>query len=444
MQWLWRERLLRVGNIFASAKSDTAPGCIKAEPARILLIAPHGSYRTAPFIDAAVQRNIDILVASEGQYSLVSAYAKGLHIDLQDPGASLEIICREALSKPFAGIIATDDNTIELASQVAQRLKLPHNLPKSAGIARRKDLARNCLKQAGILVPDFRTISLDRSLEPQLGEITYPCVAKPLAMSASRGVIRADNQRQLFQAIKRIEQIVAEESDPTERKQVLVETFIPGFEVAVEGMLSGGQLEVLAIFDKPDPLDGPYFEETYYITPSRLEHSVQDSIRKQVAIACRAYGLQEGPIHAECRINSQGVWILEIAARTIGGLCSRLFQFGVGYSLEELTLDHLMGASKKPCASDCGAGVLMIPTSQAGVLRRVEGVHAAASIPYIEEVVLQVREGHELVPLPEGSSYLGFIFSRAPDAVLAEAALRQAHAQLKVVVAPIWKGITAP
>ncbi len=207
----------------------------------------------------------------------------------------------------------------------------------------------------------------------------------------------------------------------------------------MEGLLTRGRLEILAIFDKPDPLDGPYFEETYYVTPSRLEATVQAAIQQQVQNACRAYGLREGPIHAECRVNEEGAWILEVAARTIGGLCGQLLRFGTGYSLEELVLAHAMA---RPLSKDLnreGAGVLMIPVPQAGILRRVEGVMAAQRVPYVEEVVIQVREGYELVPWPEGSSYLGFIFARAPTPEQAERALREAHSCLNIVVAPLWK-----
>jgi biotin carboxylase len=416
-----------------------ATTAILGQPPRVLLIAPHGSYRTAPFIDTAVRHAIDLLVASEGRHSLVGAYAEGLHVDFDDPDAALEIITQEAIAKPFGGIIATDDATTELACSVAQRLGLPCNDPAAVRIARRKDLARNALAQAGVPVPAFRTIGLERPLVPQLDGLTYPCVLKPLAMSASRGVIRVDSREELIQAALRVERIVAGEPSPDERRRLLVETFIPGFEVAVEGLLTAGTLEVLTIFDKPDPLDGPYFEETYYITPSRLDPVTQAEIRGGVETACRAYGLREGPVHAECRINRDGIWILELAARTIGGLCSRLFRFGVGYSLEELVLFHAIGTPRKPVADPGAAGVLMIPISKAGVLRRVEGVQAATEVPYIREVVIQVREGYELVPLPEGSSYLGFIFCRAPDSQSAEAALRRAYAELNVVIAPRWR-----
>ena len=405
----------------------------------MLLIAPHGSYRTAPFIDTAARHAVEVLVVSEGRHSLVGAYADGLHVDFGDPDAAVEIITKQAVANPFSGVIATDDATTELACRVASRLGLPGNEPEAVRIARRKDLARGALAQAGVPVPAFRTIDLERPLTPQLRGLAYPCVVKPLAMSASRGVIRADAPEQLMEAVLCVERIVAKESDPFERRRLLVETFIPGVEVAVEGLLTAGSLEVLAIFDKPDPLDGPYFEETYYITPSRLDPVVQTGLRDCVETACRAYGLREGPVHTECRINRDGIRILELAPRTIGGLCSRLFRFGVGYSLEELVLFHAIGTPRKPVADRGAAGVLMIPIPKAGVLRRVEGVRAAAEVPYIEEVVIQVRDGYELVPLPEGSSYLGFIFCRAPDPQSAETALRRAHAELNVVIAPRWR-----
>jgi biotin carboxylase len=264
-----------------------------------------------------------------------------------------------------------------------------------------------------------------------------------VALSASRGVIRADNRAQLLAAAARIQVLLANAglTDPDERDTILAEEFIPGVEVAVEGLLTRGQLDILAVFDKPDPLDGPYFEETYYITPSRLDPQSLGAIHDAISAACAAYGLRQGPIHAECRINDQGVWIVEVAARTIGGSCGRLLRFGTGHGLEELVVMHALGEHPELRAEAGGAGVLMLPIPQAGILRRVEGVLAAQQVPYIEELIIDVREGYELVPLPEGASYLGFIFARAPNAEQTEAALRAAHACLRVVVAPLWKAV---
>ncbi|MBI3571363.1 MAG: ATP-grasp domain-containing protein [Gammaproteobacteria bacterium] len=415
-----------------------------AAPRRILLIAPHGSYRTAPFLAAAKTRGIDVLIASEAKHSLVSAYAQGLHLNLDDLQASLQTILREAQRQPFAAVLGCDDASTELAALAATELGLAHNPTTAVRLARRKDLAREQLAKANVPVPRYWRLDLRRPLAAQIEDIQFPCVLKPVALSASRGVIRANNVAELTHATARIQVILARAGlhDAEERETILVEEFIPGFEIAVEGLLTHGQLEILTIFDKPDPLDGPYFEETYYITPSRLDALTQQTLRETISAACVAYGLREGPIHAECRINGRGVWILEVAARTIGGLCGRLLRFGTGSSLEELVLLHALGERPALHKEAGGAGVLMIPIPQAGILRRVEGVSAAEKVPYIEEVVIDVREGYELVPLPEGSSYLGFIFARAPSAAQAEAALRTAHACLHVVVMPLWKGVT--
>jgi len=207
----------------------------------------------------------------------------------------------------------------------------------------------------------------------------------------------------------------------------------------VEAMLYTGELEVLAIFDKPDPLDGPFFEETYYLTPTSYSERIQQEIKSTVLAACQAYGLNEGPVHAECRINDKGIWLIEVAARTIGGMCGRLLSLGTGHSLEELVLLHAMGQKVDVKTVDTAAGVLMIPIPGAGILKRVEGLLEAQRVPYINEVTIEVREGYELVPLPEGNSYLGFIFAEAPTATEAEQALRDAHACLNFVLAPLWK-----
>lgn len=410
---------------------------------RILLIAPHGSYRTAPFLLAAERRGIEVLIASEAKHSLVSAYAQGLHVDLGDPQTSLQTIQREAQRRPFAAVLGSDDASAELVALAAADLGLPHNPVSAARYARRKDLARARLAEAGVQVPRHWRLNLTRPLAPQIGAIGYPCVLKPVALAASRGVIRANTAAELMQAAARIEVLLARAGlhEAEEREIILAEEFIPGAEVAVEGLLTQGRLEILAIFDKPDPLDGPYFEETYYITPSRLDASIQRGLGETIAAACTAYGLCDGPVHAECRINEQGAWILEVAARTIGGLCGRLLRFGTGHSLEELVLMHALGESPALQCETGAAGVLMIPIPRAGILRRVEGVLAAQQVPHVEEVIIDVREGYELVPLPEGASYLGFIFARAPSAAQAEAALRAAHACLRVVVMPLWRAL---
>lgn len=414
-------------------------------PSRVLIVAPPGSYRITPFVEAAHRLDAEVLIASSGRHSLVNEVAHGLHVDLGNPTLALKAIEHAARATPFAAVIGTDDVTVELAARAAERLGLAHNPPEAVRTARRKDLARERLRQAGMRVPRFRRIDLEAPLETQAGLVPFPCVLKPLALSASRGVIRADDPASFVAACARIARLLATaaEVEGEERRYLLAEEFIPGVEVAVEGLLTAGQLAILAIFDKPEPLDGPYFEETYYVTPSRLPRAVQAALHATISAACRAYGLREGPIHAECRINDQGVWIIEIAARNIGGMCARLLRFGTGHGLEELTLMHALGRPVRVESEAGGAGVLMIPIPRHGILRRIEGVTAALKVPHVEELHIAVREGYELVPLPEGASYLGFIFARAPTPAQAEQALREAHACLNIVIAPLWKGIVA-
>ncbi len=407
---------------------------------RVLIIAPHGSYRTASFIKAANKLNVDVLIASQGEHSIVSDYVQGLHIDFKNEEQAIETILTEAKKQAFSGIIGTDDTTTELAAYVAEKLSLPHNDLQAVKIAHRKDLARLSLKKSSVKIPDFDLLTTTKLLSEQDIQVTFPAVIKPVALSASRGVIRVNNELELQQAVDRIKNMLFEERqiDKAIREILLLEEFIPGKEVAIEAMLHNGKLDVLAIFDKPDPLDGPFFEETYYLTPTSFSEDIQQEIKQTVLASCQAYGLKEGPVHAECRINKKGVWILEVAARTIGGLCGRLLSLGTGHSLEELVLLHAMGQRAEIKTIESAAGVLMIPIPGAGILKRVEGLLEAQRIPYISELSIEVRDGYELVPLPEGNSYLGFIFSKAPTVKEAEHALRDAHACLNIVIAPLW------
>lgn len=408
---------------------------------RVLVIAPHGSYRTAPFIQAAKKLDVDVLIASQGEHSIVSDYVQGLHIDFTNENQAIETILAEAQKQAFSGIIGTDDTTTELAAHVAGKLFLPHNDPQAVKVAQRKDLARLSLKKSGVKIPEFELLTTTKSLSAQTIQVSFPAVIKPVALSASRGVIRVNNKIELEQAVERVTTMLAEERqiDKAIREILLLEEFIPGKEVAIEAMLHNGELDVLAIFDKPDPLDGPFFEETYYITPTSFSDGIQKEIKETVLTSCQAYGLKEGPIHAECRINEKGVWILEVAARTIGGMCGRLLSLGTGHLLEELVLLHAMGKRVEIKTVKSAAGVLMIPIPGAGILKRVEGLLEAQRISFISELSIEVRDGYELVPLPEGNSYLGFIFAEAPTVEEAEKALRDAHACLNIVIAPLWK-----
>ena len=424
-------------------------------------MTPPGSYRVHAYLEAARDLGIEILVASEGEYSLVPGIRDGLRVELADSEMVIEQVVSAHRDRPIAGVVATDDATVEVANRAAAAIGLAHNAPSAARITRRKDLARAALAAAGLPVPAIRRVDLRHAIGPQLAGIEFPGVVKPLAMAASRGVIRADDLPGLEAACRRAGAIVsasagisaqaatgtiadlsvAVSTDADERHTLLVESFVPGPEIALEGMLADGELSVLALFDKPDPLDGPFFEETIYVTPSRLPPPIQSLAAERVREGCAAYGLTEGPVHAELRIHKGDAWIIEIAGRTIGGDCARLFTFGSGTSLEHLVLQRALrrapGVSDVPFR-DAGraAGVLMIPTPGAGTLRRVEGVMAASRIPGIREVSITVREGYELTPLPEGGTYLGFVFALGEDPADVEDSLRRAQETIRVVLAP--------
>ena len=161
--------------------------------------------------------------------------------------------------------------------------------------------------------------------------VQYPAVIKPVALSGSRGVMRADDPEAFVAAFDRLRALLqspdirAERNDAHER--VLVEGFIPGREYALEGLLHHGGLHVLALFDKPDPLDGPFFEETIYVTPSSRRRASRRRSWRPSREPPRP-SVSHGPIHAECRVNDQGgVFVLEVAARPIGGLCARALRF---------------------------------------------------------------------------------------------------------------------
>lgn len=408
----------------------------------VLILAPHGSYRTFDFIRSAERLGIRTLIASEGKHSIISAYAQGIHLDFtQDSDAVYQALNQAVSHFKISGVIATDDYTAELAARIAQQLGLPHNDPAAVRLTQRKDLARDRLQQYGVSKPGHKRIDLEQDIQQQINNLVFPLVVKPVGLSASRGVIRANDLDELQHAIERVRRLLLSmnDLDSEVRHFLLVEEFISGREVAVEAMLSEGKLNVLTIFDKPDPLEGPFFEESYYITPTTLSQTLQQQIQSVLEDACRAYGLSEGPIHAECRIRDDQVYVIEIAARTIGGLCGRLLSFGTGYSLEELVLNQAMGRQVEISKTEQAGGVLMIPIPKAGVLKRVEGLLEAQKVPFVDEVNIQIREGHELIPLPEGASYLGFIFAYAPTTQQAEQALRDAHAKLKFVIAPLWK-----
>jgi biotin carboxylase len=251
---------------------------------------------------------------------------------------------------------------------------------------------------------------------------------KPTDLSASRGVIRADDVDAAVDAATRIRTM----SDGP----ILVEEYVPGFEVAVEGLARGaGTLDVLAVFDKPDPLEGPYFEETIYVTPSRLPDEIVTRVSHMTSLAARAIGIDDGPVHAELRIDGTRIWLIEIAARSIGGLCARTLRFGAGIGLEDLILRHALGMPiERAVREHDAAGVMMLPIPCAGVLEEVRGQDAARAVDGITGLEITVPRGRVVKPLPEGDRYLGFLFARAATPGEVEQALRAGHAELDVVL----------
>ena len=405
----------------------------------VLLVAPHNSYRIHAYIEAAQHLSIKLVIASESQYSLVSEVAAGIRVDFSDDELSLERILQANEKHQFQAVISSDDGGVRLASITANALGLSSNAADSAELTRRKDLARQRLLHSGEPVPEFRVVNLSNALQPQVVNVTYPVVLKPVSMSGSKGVIRANNEQECLNALARIKPILSHLKNTVERESVLVESYIYGEEVAFEGLLHKGSLKQLTIFDKPDLMEGPFFEETYYVAPSRMSYEAQQLIFNRVAKACDAYGLREGPIHAELRLTDKEAFIIEIASRTIGGDCADMVKFGLNIGLEELVLLQAMGKPVDIPVLKYSIGVLMIPIPSQGILRRVEGINDAKNNEYIMDVGISVREGYELVPLPEGSSYLGFIFAKAPTVHLVEAALRAAHDCLNIVIAPSIK-----
>jgi biotin carboxylase len=407
---------------------------------RLLLLLPTTTYRTEDFIDAACALGVDLVCASE-QPSTFEAHAPDhlLTLDFTDPDGAATKVAELSARRPLRAVVGVDDLTTVAAAAIAERLGLRTNAVAAVTAARDKFQMRQCLAAAGVPIPRFRRIALKDDPFLAARGVKFPCVLKPLALSASRGVIRANNVDHFMVAFRRIAALLGRddvEVSGDAAQFLLAEEYIPGLEVALEGLLVGGTLHTLALFDKPDPLEGPYFEETIYVTPSRLPAAVQQAIERVAASACTALGLVEGPVHAELRFNDAGPWVLEVAARSIGGLCSRTLRFGTGMTLEEIILRHALGWPIETLVRERRpAGVMMIPIPRAGRLQAVRGQESAQSVAGVEDVALTAHVGQELVPLPEGWQYLGFIFARAetPDAV--EAALRDAHARLKFEIA---------
>jgi len=404
--------------------------------ARVLLLLPTTTYKASDFLAAAEKLRLDITVASEEASALEGLNPPGLlTLNFSDPEGCAERAAAFAQEYPITAIVGVDEQTAVAATVIAERLGLPHNPYSAVTAAADKAWMRELLREAGVQAPRAKLFQVAAGPAAAMPFVRFPCVVKPTFLAASRGVIRANDARELTAAWERTARILAEPDVAAKgagaARQILVEDFVPGKEVAVEGLLKEGRLRVLAIFDKPDPLDGPFFEETIYVTPSRMPSGAQERIAQATGHAALAIGLREGPVHAELRWNERGPWIIEIAARSIGGLCSRTLRFGLGMSLEELVLRHALGQDVVRQERDPrAAGVMMIPIPKGGVFDAVIGIDEARAVDDIEDVTISAHPGQTLVPLPEGSRYLGFLFSRAETPERAEEALREAHAKL--------------
>ncbi len=401
-------------------------------------MAPSGSYRIAAYARAARALGMPMLVVSNNAHSLVAEVASGIAVDFDQPEQAYADIIAAVQDIDVACLLATDDSCVALCSRVAAYLGLPQNSPAAALLTQRKDLARDALARAGCNTPAYQLIEIEKA-DPARLSVAYPVVLKPLALSASRGVIRVNDDAEFRRALPRIDAILETTGQQGfVRDHLLVESYLDGAEYAVEGFIVDGQFNLLALFDKPEPLTGPYFEETYYLTPGQLEPSSKQRLIEEVERCCVAYGLSHGPVHAEARLTGDGPVLLELAARTIGGQCGQLIEFSLGQKLEELVINGMCGILPVPQVAAESAGVLMIPITDSGILKRVEGLTEAMQTEYVRDIEIHISPGYELVPLPEGSSYLGFIFAQAPTYDLTYGALRSAYSKLRFVTQPRW------
>ena len=399
--------------------------------ARVLLLLPTATYRAEDFLAAAATVGAEVVVASDRHQALQGAMGdRALRVDLRRPDRAAAAIAEFAQRVELDAVLAVDDGGVVTAALASEMLGLAHNPPSAVAATRDKAAMRRALAAAEIPQPGFVVLAPG----DDAGAVELPAVFKPVALSGSRGVIRADDATAARAAVSRIRAILADAGEDPDGP-ILAERYVPGTEVAVEALMRAGELEVLAIFDKPDPLEGPYFEETIYVTPSRLPASELRRVEALTVAAAAALGLREGPVHAEVRIDGDRAWVLELAARSIGGLCSRALRFGAGISLEEVILRHALALPLGPYVRErSAAGVMMLPIRRAGTLREVRGIEAARAVLGVQDVRITIPRGRPVIPLPEGDRYLGFVFARGETPEQVEAALRRAHAALEVVV----------
>ncbi len=414
---------------------------------RLLLFTAKLGYQTRNFEDAAHKLGVQLVYVTDRCHQLEDPWGdQAVAVHFESPEAAAYAVMEALRGQDVAGIVALGDRPVAAAAYAARGLGVQYNHPAAVEACRSKLRMKEVFRDAGLSVPWFRNLPVDPAPEPVLVGISYPCVLKPLSLSSSQGVVRANNRQEFLAAAARVRRLLKSPEILANREpnldQMLVEGYIPGKEVAVEGLLTDGTLRVLAIFDKPDPLEGPYFEETIYVTPSHLPESVQRAIEKCARDAVRALGLSHGPVHAEFRINDDGIWPLEVAPRPIGGLCARALRFSfegesepIGF--EELLLRHALELLGRNSPRErIASGVMMIPVPKSGVLEAASGEDAARSIPGITELTITARLHDAIAAWPEGSSYLGFLFARGDTPAKVEQSLREAHEKLSFTITP--------
>ena len=409
---------------------------------RLLVVSATTGYQLRSFRTAADRLGIDLVFATDRCQQLDDPWRdRAVPIRFHDEEASVLAIEAAAAAAPIDGVVAVGDRPAIVAALATEALGLPGHPVRAVRDATHKLRSRVRLREAGLAVPGFRALPVAADEAALLDGARFPCVIKPMALAASRGVIRADTPRQLVAAATRLRRLLETPAvralrDPA-NEAMLVETFIPGREVALEGVVTDGALTIFAIFDKPDPLDGPFFEETIYVTPDTLPTASRVDVIAQVETAVRALGLANGPVHAEARIDGDRIVVLEVAPRPIGGRCARVLRFdpparregaGERASLEEVLVRHALGETVDDwrVSRECSA-VMMIPVPGAGICRGVAGVDAARAVPGVDDIVITVKPGERLVPWPEGSSYPGFIFARGNEQAAVMEAVRTAH-----------------
>lgn len=412
---------------------------------RVLVLATTTGYQTRMFARAAERQGLELLFASDRCDQLDDPWRDGaIPVRYHEEWRSADVVLKAVKHRPVDGIMALGDRPTVLAAQLARLLRLPGHPPDAAGAARDKRLARERFRRALLPVPTTAAVNAATNPLSVLPRVSFPCVLKPTVLSGSRGVIRVDDAVGFVSAFERIRRLlgsadVKELRDP-EADIIQIEEFIPGDEFALEAVMTNGAFRTLALFDKPDPLDGPFFEETIYVTPSSVPVETQAKIAAAVERAAGALGLHHGPIHAECRVNQRGVFILEVAARPIGGLCARALRFeksGHSLGLEDLLLLHAAGEPIADWQREASAaGVMMIPIPKTGIFRGVDDVGTALAVPGIEDVQITAKPDQQLMAAPEGASYLGFIFARAEHPQDVDDSLRAAHARLRCRIDP--------